>query len=206
MGGTAAEASIGAGRVSTRQRIVDVAIELFARGGYEGTSVLSIAERVGISDAGVLYHFSTKRELFLAVVDVFAAAQADEFATLIEPGGLRAIDNLRAWGAVMEQRPELLALQIVLNAEAINPDADLHDYWAGRHQGLLELVVGLFTQGVERGEIRRDVDSEYEASALTAHLDGARLQWFYSGRRMSIATSVDTYVSQLVDRVRVRRR
>ncbi|MBI5087363.1 MAG: helix-turn-helix transcriptional regulator [Actinobacteria bacterium] len=48
---------------------------MFARGGYVGTSVLAIADRAGISDAGVLYHFSTKRELFVAVVDVFTELQ-----------------------------------------------------------------------------------------------------------------------------------
>lgn len=194
------------GQLSTRERIVAAAIELFARGGYGGTSVLSIAERVGISDAGVLYHFATKRDLFLAVVDVFVAAQADEFAALIEPGGLVAIGNLRRWGTVMEERPDLLALQVVLNAEAIAPGADLHDYWAGRHAGLLGLLAGLFRQGIDRGEIRDDVDAVYEASALTAHLDGARLQWFYSGREMSIAHSFDTYVAQLIDRIAVTRR
>ncbi len=55
----------------TRDLVVAAAIELFARGGYDGTSVKASAEKVGISDAGVLYHFSTKRDLFVAVVDVF---------------------------------------------------------------------------------------------------------------------------------------
>ncbi len=188
---------------STRERIVAAAIELFAHGGYEGTSVLSIAQKVGISDAGVLYHFSTKRELFLAVVDVFVVVQAEQFSTLIAPGGLQAIDNLRAWGGVMELRPDLLALQIVLNAEAITPLAELHGYWAERHRALLDLIAGLFRQGVERGDIRPDIDPDYEASAMAAHLDGARLQWFYSDGSASIATSFDTYVTLLLRRIAV---
>jgi AcrR family transcriptional regulator len=208
MTGTNTSRMVGAssaGNVPTRDRIVQAAIELFAHGGYAGTSVLRIADRVGISDAGVFYHFPTKRDLFVAVVDVFVAAQADDFADLIEPGGLAAIGNLRGWGAVMERRPDLLALQVVLTAEAITPDADLHDYWAGRHVGLLGLLAALFRQAIDRGEIRVDVDPDYEASALAAHLDGIRLQWFYSNRQISIARSFETYISELIDRISIRR-
>jgi tRNA isopentenyl-2-thiomethyl-A-37 hydroxylase MiaE len=41
----------------------------------------------------------------------------------------------------------------------------------------------------------------YEASALCAHLDGVRLQWFYSGGQASIARSFETYVALLADRI-----
>jgi AcrR family transcriptional regulator len=139
---------------STRARIVESAIELFARGGYAGTSVLAIAERAGISDAGVLYHFSTKRDLFVAVVDVFADLQADTLEELLAPGGFAAIRNLAGWGAVMEESPDLLAVQIVLSAESIAPEAELHSYWASRHAALLELLAGLFREAIEREEVR----------------------------------------------------
>jgi AcrR family transcriptional regulator len=187
---------------ATRTRILDAAIELFARGGYEGTTVAAIAERAGITDAGVLYHYPTKKDLFVAVVDLMAALQAGRFRELVAPGGLAAIENLAAWGSVMEARPDLLALQIVLNAEAIAPDAELHDYWASRHQALLQLLGDVFRQAIHRGEVRADVDPAFEASALTAHLDGARLQWFYSHHELSIADSFGTYIRHLVDRIR----
>jgi AcrR family transcriptional regulator len=163
--------------------------------------VLAIADRAGISDAGVLYHFSTKRELFVAVVDVFTELQADTFRELSEPGGFAAIRNLAGWGAVMEARPDLLAVQIVLSAEAIAPDAELHAYWASRHTALLELLAGLFREAIKRGEVRPDIDPEFEASALCAHLDGARLQWFYSDQRASVARSFEKYVALLADRI-----
>lgn len=191
-------------RGGTRMRIIDAAIELFGRHGYEGTSVMSIADRVGISDAGVLYHFSTKHDLFVAVLDEFTTAQADTFRDLVQPGGLEAISNLRVWGQVMESRPELLALQTVLNAESIAPDTELHSYWASRHTALLELLANLFRQAVDRGQVRADIDPYWEASALAAHLDGARLQWFYSERQLSIADSFDRYVSLLLDRIAIR--
>lgn len=189
----------------TRGRIVAAAIDLFGRNGYAGTSIVAIAEQVGITDAGVLYHFPTKLDLFTAVVDEFTRVQAERFRALLAPGGLGAISNLRVWGEAMEARPDLLAAQTALSAEAIAPGAELHAYWASRHGALLELIARLFVDAVERGEVRSDVDPRYEASALAAQLDGLRLQWFYSDGAVSIATAFDTYVSQLVARIALRR-
>lgn len=187
----------------TSERIVDAAIDLFARRGYEHTSIAAIGDRVGLTDAGVLYHYHNKMELFDAVVQRFVGLQADTFRTMVAPGGLQAIENLASWGAVMESHPDLLALQIVLNAEAIAPDAELHGYWASRHAALLDLLAEIFRQGIRRGEIRSDIDPDYEARALTAHLDGARLQWFYSDHVLLIAASFETYIGHLVDRIAV---
>lgn len=48
---------------STRDRILDVALELFSRHGYEGTSIRDIADRMSITKAAVYYHFPAKEEL-----------------------------------------------------------------------------------------------------------------------------------------------
>ena len=40
-------------REPMRERIIDVAIDLFARQGYQGTSLRHLAERLGISKAAV---------------------------------------------------------------------------------------------------------------------------------------------------------
>jgi len=54
-------------RDDTRARILAAAMEAFARDGFDGTSVRSIARRCGISDAGVFYYFPTKRHLLEAL-------------------------------------------------------------------------------------------------------------------------------------------
>lgn len=47
----------------TRQRVLDVARELFAENGYAGTSIADIAERLGVTKAAVYYHFRAKSDL-----------------------------------------------------------------------------------------------------------------------------------------------
>jgi AcrR family transcriptional regulator len=57
----------------TRQRILAVAIELFAAHGYAGTSIRDIAEAVGMTKAALYYHFSSKEQVLEAVTEPLRA-------------------------------------------------------------------------------------------------------------------------------------
>ena len=52
----------------TKQRIRDVALELFADQGYDGTSLRQIAERLDITKAALYYHFKSKDEIVASVL------------------------------------------------------------------------------------------------------------------------------------------
>jgi AcrR family transcriptional regulator len=50
---------------STRERILDIALELFVDRGYEATSLRDIAQRLGTTKAALYYHFERKQDIFL---------------------------------------------------------------------------------------------------------------------------------------------
>jgi len=77
-------------RGNTRQRIQDVALELFAEQGYEKTSLREIAERLDVTKAALYYHFKTKEEIIVSL-----------FEDLTKP-----IEELIDWG---RQQPHTLA-------------------------------------------------------------------------------------------------
>jgi len=58
-----------ASELGTRQRIQQVAIELFTENGYEATSLREIAERLGVTKAALYYHFKSKDEIIQSLVD-----------------------------------------------------------------------------------------------------------------------------------------
>ncbi|MEU8848318.1 helix-turn-helix domain-containing protein [Streptomyces sp. NPDC048564] len=76
-------------RGDTRQRIQDVALELFAEQGYEKTSLREIAERLEVTKAALYYHFKTKEEIIVSL-----------FEDLTKP-----IEDLIEWG---RQQPHTL--------------------------------------------------------------------------------------------------
>jgi AcrR family transcriptional regulator len=52
---------------STRERILDVALDLFTDQGFDGTSMREIAERLRIAKPSIYYHFASKEEILLAL-------------------------------------------------------------------------------------------------------------------------------------------
>ncbi len=52
---------------STRDRILDVALDLFTEKGYDGTSLREIAERLGMTKAALYYHFASKDDILMAL-------------------------------------------------------------------------------------------------------------------------------------------
>lgn len=75
--------SVESGKGGTRQRILDVALELFTEHGYDGTSLREIAERLGVSKAALYYHFKSKDEILYELVGGFMA-QIEELADWAE--------------------------------------------------------------------------------------------------------------------------
>ncbi len=74
---------------STREQILEVALDLFTERGYGQTSLREIAERLGLTKAALYYHFSSKDEIFMALhrrlhesLDATVAVLEDEDMTL----------------------------------------------------------------------------------------------------------------------------
>src|SRR5579871_5338427 len=52
---------------NTRERILDVALELFIQQGFDGTSLREIAEQLGVTKAALYYHFESKEDILMAL-------------------------------------------------------------------------------------------------------------------------------------------
>jgi AcrR family transcriptional regulator len=110
-----------------RQRIIDRALELFARQGYSGTSVAQIERAAGLKPgAGGLYaHFNSKAELLAAAIERSAALADIGYSmldalplsdlrselTLIARGSFALYDAAQTWIRLAlregDQHPEL---------------------------------------------------------------------------------------------------
>ena len=64
---SAASAASGSDEVDTRERILDVALDLFIEQGYDKTTLRQIAEPLGFTQAAIYYHFAAKEDILVAL-------------------------------------------------------------------------------------------------------------------------------------------
>jgi AcrR family transcriptional regulator len=114
----------------TRQAILDVARELFARDGYVATTVEAIAGEAGVSAKTVYDAFATKPGVLRAVWDVALKGDTDDapvaarpwyVAVLEEPDAHKALALLAHNSVVVKQRIGPV-LRVIRDASAVDAD------------------------------------------------------------------------------------
>jgi AcrR family transcriptional regulator len=161
---------------STRQDILTSAIELIARRGSRGVSLVEIAEAAGVSKAGLLHHFPSKDALLHAALD--ARDQVDHHISPPEPlVGVEVFTDVEEVVRGWRDRPATLGLFTELLTENLNPEDPLHDRLVERAVTVHANLVRALEAGKARGDIRADVDSEVVAHTVIAFVNGLETYW-----------------------------
>ncbi|MCW4385377.1 TetR/AcrR family transcriptional regulator [Salinibacterium sp. SYSU T00001] len=74
----------GRPEVDARTEILDAAAALFSERGFAGTSTRQIAERAGMRQASMYYHFAGKEEILLALLDASVTPTLDRAAEYLD--------------------------------------------------------------------------------------------------------------------------
>lgn len=160
-----------------RKKIVDAALEVFATRGYRASALAEIAERVGLTPAGILYHFGSKEALLLDVIAERDRRASEELGRIPARGGLAAIRSLVGVAAAIERERGLAAVHTVLQAESFESDSAAHDYFVARSRVIRAVLQQLLDDGKAAGEVRADVDTATKAAEFIAYLEGASVMW-----------------------------
>lgn len=107
-------------QAQTRERLVEVARELFLSDGYAGTSLDKVAVAAGFSKGAVYSNFSGKEELCMAVLDTIHEEQIEgvvaAFTADTDLDG--RIDAFAAWVREKLGKPRWTALEVEFAAVA----------------------------------------------------------------------------------------
>jgi AcrR family transcriptional regulator len=181
----------------TRRMLIDAAVDLCLRQGYEATTVEQIARAADVSTRTFSRYFATKDAVFIAVLDDFAEAIVAELTA--QPPDLGPLEALRAAHAAvlgrMTKRPVvglssdrlLLMLRIVYSSNTLRQAAI--DYRnphmmevLARHMGVpaddpgLELAIALFSTTIVNAcshLVAGDPDVRLGPEAVMERLDHA---------------------------------
>lgn len=160
----------------TRTAILDAALEVFAESGYRAGSLREVAERVGMSEAGLLHHFRSKSALLMAVLD-HRDALARELVDFDLPDGVEALRGLVKLAEHNASIPGVVELYCTLSAEATSPAHPAHAYFVNRYDSVRESISASFRRVAEAGRLNPGVDPGRAAVATIALMDGLQVQW-----------------------------
>ena len=83
---------LGRPTTDTRERLVGVAIDLFTRHSFAGTSLQMIADDIGFTKAAIYHHFRTREQLLLAVLEPLL----DELRVVVDAAQAKRSAHARA--------------------------------------------------------------------------------------------------------------
>lgn len=132
-----------------RERVTAAALEAFAAGGYRATSMGEIAARAGVSRAVLYDHFTSKKALFLAVLEQQNSIFLSDVGARITGSGTaeaRMRETMDAVFGFAERRPDAWRL---LFGNSAHGDPEIDEVARHVHQGLVAAVTALLAADAE---------------------------------------------------------
>ena len=181
-----------------RREILEAGIEVFSSNGFRSGSIREIAERVGMSQAGLLHHFSNKNELLAGVLEL-RDDQSRFISNLDGPVG--GLEHIRGLVKVVEYNssvPGLVELHCILSAEATSPDHPAHSYFVNRYKYVVGFTTESFESALAAGQLVAGVDPASAARSLVALMDGLQVQWLLDKNSIDMVDETRRYVQSLL--------
>ncbi|GAA2351671.1 TetR/AcrR family transcriptional regulator [Saccharopolyspora halophila] len=159
--------------------LLDVAVQVFNERGYDGTSMETLAQRLGITKSAIYYHVSGKDELLRLGVNRALDAL---FAVVDEPGATsgKAIDRLehvvrRSVQVLVEELPFVTLLLRVRGNTRVERQA------LSRRREFDHVVSDLVKEAERDGSIRPDVDPALTSRLLFGMVNSI-IEWYRPAR------------------------
>lgn len=181
-----------------RLHILDEALAVFASAGYRAASTKHIAERVGMSEAGIFYHFPTKSALLQAVLERRDDLARESILADLDEG----IEKLRGLLILAERNSRsagAIELYCVLSAEATAPDHPAHDYFVQRYDALRADLTATYARLERDGMLVEGISPEDAAAGTLGLWDGLQLQYLLDPASVDIPRELAYYFEQLTN-------
>ncbi|MDX2523974.1 TetR/AcrR family transcriptional regulator [Streptomyces europaeiscabiei] len=152
-----------------RAEIVLATLEVIAERGYRGASMAAIAERVGLTQQGLLHYFPTKDALLVAVLE-----ERDRWDAV--PDSALRLDLLGSLVEYNAMRPGIVQTFSALLGESVTEGHPARGFFTERYGRVREALVEVLR--AEYGDrLPSGLTPERAAPLLVAVMDGLQYQW-----------------------------
>ncbi|MBV1855925.1 TetR/AcrR family transcriptional regulator [Catellatospora tritici] len=173
-----------------RSEILAAALAVFAERGYRGASLAAVAERVGLTQQGLLHYFPSKDAL---LAEVLRLRDEIDQRTFTDDCGLDVMERVVAHNAT---RPGLVQSFTVLAADSVTDEHPARPFFTERYRAV---------RAVMAEAIRRDLGDdlppglthEQAGALLVAVMDGLQLQWLLDPDEVRMTETFRAFVTLL---------
>jgi len=165
---------------ATRQRILNAAINAFSQKGYHNTKVDEIVEISNSSKGAVYFHFPSKQDIFLGLVDEFANILEDQLESAIKDheSGVHRVEAalqtcLTTFGAYRKLAKIFLIQAVGLGSAFEEKRQDIHTRF-------VKLVMRHLDKAIDDGDIP-EINTEIVAYAWMGAINEVVIRWVYTG-------------------------
>ncbi|GAA3371079.1 TetR/AcrR family transcriptional regulator [Streptomyces sannanensis] len=176
-----------------RAEILRAALEVIAERGYRGASLNAVAERVGLTQQGLLHYFPTKETLLVAVLE-----ERDQWDT---GSGSRSGQSwpLELLGSLVEynaMRPGIVQTFSALLGESVTEGHPAREFFTRRYVQVREDMADSL-RGEYGDRLPGGLTPEQAAPLLVAVMDGLQYQWLLDPEAVDMPAAFRDFVGLL---------
>ena len=172
--------------MTTKQKILDVSLQLFMHLGFENTYMDDVAQKAGVTKPAIYYYFKDKQALFEAT----AAQFLDQMSQMMSPEGeeipplekllVMIFSSLPEWlgryqrMSGIDNHTSLLRSQVFIY-DAMTRIPDFRSAFATLYRNSAQLLQRVCEEATRRGEIRPEIDTATVSILITSMIEGLML-------------------------------
>ena len=140
---------------NTRQKLLEIATELFAEKGYASTSVREIVDRAGVSKPVLYYYFQSKEGLFYAILEWAADLQKEILNEIFTASGSVLDRFIYFYRRILEGVEEYQNLYNLIHGLIYGPPQGAPEYDYPEYQRrMFDAVKRIYAHGLASGEVK----------------------------------------------------
>ncbi|MEU7862545.1 TetR/AcrR family transcriptional regulator [Nonomuraea sp. NPDC049141] len=182
-----------------RDHLVKLAAELFARKGFQATTVREIADEAGILSGSLYHHFDSKETIVDEVLSTFLDDLVARYRTAIGSGAdPRSIlsEMVRIGFGTLE--PHRAAITVMQNDWNYLRQFERFNYLVKAEDEVEQIWVAQIKAGQAAGQFRADVDPKLTYRMIRDTIWVA-VRWFRPGGRLNTTGLAEHYITVLFD-------
>ena len=185
----------------SRRELMKVAIDCFAKYGYQATSIDRIAKAAGVSKGALYYHFKDKEELLLEAVhnrvgqferrvagDV--AAETRDAAASLKQVGLACLEH-----ATKSNHRRFI---VTIMVEALDTNDRLSHQFRTMMNRFRQFLIDIIKAGQRSGRFRQNVDAALAAQVYSATIMGAEIQYYQDPDNVDLGRILEAFLDQFI--------